>query len=252
MACPLSSRLWGGTRDKPNNICVGGYRAHSPASNFWNPLPSHRFRCKTCPGAHIKIGHFWVACCLSVKTRFTQRSTTNRFEREAQANLKMDYWLRWIDSSWFSLQDDIILLCQEETWMTWMSKLMWLLWQCHGTCFSKYPVSWTWQCQKSRWINRSYQHHTCTKFSFKENLWKGRVKSTPPPVCWERCRLITVFSQLSSQGLSSALASESGKMRDPGNEVGVFSDERRIFQWCLNSLNLWLNCVHTISKIESR
>ena len=25
MACPLSRRLWGGTRDKAKNVCVGGY-----------------------------------------------------------------------------------------------------------------------------------------------------------------------------------------------------------------------------------
>ena len=25
VACPLSRRSWGGTRDKPKNVCVGGY-----------------------------------------------------------------------------------------------------------------------------------------------------------------------------------------------------------------------------------
>ena len=25
MACPLSRRSWGGTRDKPKNVCVAGY-----------------------------------------------------------------------------------------------------------------------------------------------------------------------------------------------------------------------------------
>ena len=29
VACPLSRRSWGGTRDKPKNVCVGGYGAHS-------------------------------------------------------------------------------------------------------------------------------------------------------------------------------------------------------------------------------
>ena len=28
VACPLSRRLWGGTRDKPKNVCVGGYTEH--------------------------------------------------------------------------------------------------------------------------------------------------------------------------------------------------------------------------------
>ena len=125
------------------------------------------------------------------QTRFPQRSTTNRFEREAQANLWMA-WLRWIVSSWFTLQDGIILLCQDETWLGLNVKAdvvtLTMLWD----LFFKYPISWTWQCQMSGWMNsyRSFQHHTRTKFSFTEDLWKGRVQSTPAPSCWERCRLI--------------------------------------------------------------